>query len=102
MLTMVPVMTSFMPLSHTHLYLPFFMRLWEGFNSSVADDRFLDLLGALSERHVAGHLGPDGQEGNARWKEVGIFTTDEWNFLVSKALGSMRKYIQLYNVYPNN
>lgn len=89
MLTMVPVMTSFMPLSHTHLYLPFFMRLWEGFNSSVADDRFLDLLGALSERHVAGHLGPDGQEGNARWKEVGIFTTDEWNFLVSKALGSM-------------
>ena len=62
---MVPVLTSFLPPTHTHLYLPALFRLWEAFNSSVVDDRLIELVGDLSEEHVAGK---SVGEGGAEWK----------------------------------
>jgi proteasome activator subunit 4 len=85
---MVPVITSFVPPTHTHLYLPVLFRLWEAFNSSVIDDRLIELVGDLSEEHVAGKSGSAG-EGGAEWKDVGIWTENEWTMLIGKGLGSM-------------
>ncbi|KAF8922284.1 armadillo-type protein [Mucidula mucida] len=85
---MIPVITSFLPPSHTNLYLPALFKIWEGFNSSLIDDRFLHLAGHLSEEHVSG-LSGDAGEGGAKWKDVGIWCETEWDILVSKGLGSM-------------
>lgn len=65
-------------------------KLWEAFNSSVIDDRLLELCGDLSEEHIAASLG-DSEEGAVQWKDVGIWSEDEWTMLVGKALGSMSK-----------
>ncbi|KAI0762664.1 ARM repeat-containing protein [Fomes fomentarius] len=88
-LTMVPVLTSFLPPTHTQLYLPMVFKLWEAFNSSLLDDRFTELCGELAEEHVAGQFGEAGAEGTAQWKSVGIWSEAEWTFLIGKALGSM-------------
>ncbi|EPQ60983.1 hypothetical protein GLOTRDRAFT_53630 [Gloeophyllum trabeum ATCC 11539] len=88
-LTMIPVITSFMPPTHCPLYLPPLLKIWEAFNSTVVDDRLLELIGDLSEEHVAGKAGDAGEEGGAEWKDVGIWTQDQWTFLMGKALGSM-------------
>jgi len=90
-LIMIPVLTSFLPPTDTHLYLPSLFKIWEAFNSGVIDDRLLELCGDLSEEHVAGKFG-DAGEGGAEWKDVGIWTEAEWNILVGKGLGSMSKY----------
>ena len=86
---MTPVMVSFLPLTHTHVYIPTLFKLWEAFNSSVIDDRLLELCGELAEEHVSGRYGDAGEEGGAEWKDVGIWTESEWIVLVGKALGSM-------------
>jgi proteasome activator subunit 4 len=86
---MLPVITSFLPPSHTHLYLPSLFKIWEAFNSSVIDDRLLDLAGELSEEHVAGQAGLAGEEGGAVWKDVGIWSEAEWRVLLGKGLESM-------------
>ncbi len=88
---MIPVITSFLPPSHTNLYLPALFKIWEGFNSSLIDDRFLHLAGHLSEEHVSG-LSGDAGEGGAKWKDVGIWCETEWDILVSKGLGSMSEF----------
>ncbi|KAF8559342.1 hypothetical protein OG21DRAFT_1402974 [Imleria badia] len=88
-LTMVPVLTSFLPPSHPHLYLPLVFKLWEAFNSFSMDDRFLELAGNLAEEHVAGKAGKFGEEGGAQWKDVGIWSEQEWSLLVSKGFESM-------------
>lgn len=88
-LTMVPVLTSFLPPTHTQLYLPMVFKLWEAFNSSLLDDRFTELCGELAEEHVAGQFGEAGAEGTTQWKSVGIWSEAEWTFLIGKALGSM-------------
>ncbi|KAJ7596682.1 hypothetical protein C8J56DRAFT_918063 [Mycena floridula] len=87
-LTMIPVFTSFLPPARPHLYLPFLFKLWEGFNSSIIDDRLLEFAGYLSVEHVSGLAGDFGTDG-AQWKDVGIWSESEWTFLVSKGLGSM-------------
>lgn len=89
---MIPVITSFLPPTHTHLYLPSLFKLWEGFNSSVMDDRLLDLAGELSEEHVAGASGDAGEEGGAQWKDIGMWSQEEWTVLVGKGLGSMSMF----------
>ncbi|KAL4243149.1 BLM10 family protein [Abortiporus biennis] len=86
-LTMMPVMTSFFPPSHIHLYMPVLFKLWEAFNSNIIDDRLLELCGDLSEEHVAGKSGDT--EGGAEWKDVGIWSEEEWTVLIGKVLGSM-------------
>ncbi|KAL1709113.1 hypothetical protein EV121DRAFT_267575 [Schizophyllum commune] len=73
-------------LLHIEQYMPLVFKLWEAFNSSVLDDRFLELASELSERHVAGSAGP---EGGAPWKDIGIWTEDEWNLLIGKGFGSL-------------
>lgn len=83
---MIPVMTSFLPPTHVHLYLPALFKLWEAFNSAIVDESMLLLAGELSEEHVAGTA---GDEGGAQWKDVGIWTQEEWTVLIGKALGSM-------------
>ncbi|KAI8995384.1 ARM repeat-containing protein [Trametes punicea] len=88
-LTMVPVLTSFFPPSHSHIYMPVVFRLWEASNSSVIDDRFIELCGELTEEHVSGPHSEHGTEGAAEWKTVGIWTEAEWTFLMGKTLGSM-------------
>ena len=83
---MIPVLTSFLPPSHPHLYLPVIFKLWEAFNSFSMDDRFLELAGDLAEEHIAGNF---GEEGSAQWKDVGIWSAQEWSLLVSKGFESM-------------
>ncbi|ESK98497.1 membrane protein [Moniliophthora roreri MCA 2997] len=83
-LTMVPVLTSFLPPKNFRLYIPPLFKIWEAFNSSVLDDRLLELAGDLSKENLIGRAS-EGVE----WKDVGIWTDSEWNMLVGKGLGSM-------------
>ena len=86
---MIPVMTSFLPPTHTHLYLPAIFKVWEAFNSVLLDERLIEFMGELAEEHVAGVAGNAGLEGGAQWKDVGMWSNAEWTALMSKALGSM-------------
>ncbi|KAH9964279.1 hypothetical protein BC827DRAFT_1190239 [Russula dissimulans] len=88
-LTMMPVITSFLPPTHVHLYLPAIFKIWEAFNSTLLDDRLIEVMGELSEEHVSGTAGRAGAEGGAQWKDVGIWSETEWTVLMGKALGSM-------------
>ena len=88
---MIPVLTSFLPPTQIHLYLPALFKLWEAFNSSVVDDRLLELAGDLTEEHVSGTSGSLGEEDGAQWKDVGLWTEAQWNFLAGKGLESMSK-----------
>lgn len=90
-LTMIPVLTSFLPPTHTHLYLSAIFNIWEAFNSVLVDERLIEFVGELAEEHVAGNAGP---EGGAQWKDVGMWSEKEWTVLISKALGSMSTYLQ--------
>jgi proteasome activator subunit 4 len=94
---MVPVLTSFLPPTHTHLYLPAMFKIWEGFNSGIIDDRLLEMCGELSEDHVSGTAG-DAGEGGAPWKDIGIWTESQWATLVGKSLGSISKF--LFFIFP--
>lgn len=99
-LTMIPAITSFLPPTHTHLYIPALFKIWEAFNSAIVDDRMINLVGELSEEHVAGTAGDAGAEGGAPWKDVGIWTQEEWTVLIGKALGSMSmRPLPLIDIY---
>ncbi|KAH8835430.1 hypothetical protein DL96DRAFT_1675460 [Flagelloscypha sp. PMI_526] len=88
-LLVIPILTSFLPPTQTHLYIPVLMRLWEAFNSSIIDDRLLDFLGQIVEEHVAGKAGLVAPEGGAEWKDVGIWSSSEWNFIIGKGFNAM-------------
>lgn len=85
-------MSCFLPLTHTHTYLPTLFKLWEAFNSGVVNDWLLELCGDLSEEHVAGKFGDAGEDGGAEYQDVGIWTEDQWSILATKTLGAMSKY----------
>ena len=91
-LTMISVIASFLPPTNSSLYLEPLFRVWEAFNSSLMDDRMLELCGDLAEEYVAGKAG-DAGEYAAEWKDVGIWTEWQWNFLANKALSSMSTFI---------
>ncbi|KAG6837040.1 hypothetical protein H0H93_015903 [Arthromyces matolae] len=107
---------TFLPLSHPQTYLPMLFRIWESVNSYMYDERMLHFLSKLSEMHVdpsisdpnkIAELSDDERvegEGRPRWspdktktsadwsglfKDVGIFTEYEWQFLMCKCLASM-------------
>ncbi|KAH8835425.1 hypothetical protein DL96DRAFT_1702409 [Flagelloscypha sp. PMI_526] len=110
-------LTTFLPLTHPQLYLPMLFRVWESVNSYMYDERMLAFLAKLSELHVAPSASdprkvdalPDDarSEGEERpawalpadmkagpawsgiFKDVGMFTQDEWDFLMCKVLASM-------------
>lgn len=88
---MIPVITSFLPLTHTHVYISTLFKLWEAFNSSIVNDWLLELCGDLSEEHVAGKAGDAGEEGGAEYKDIGIWTEDQWVLLANKTLGAMSR-----------
>lgn len=67
-------------------------KLWEAFNSSVIDDRFLETCGELAEEHVSGQHGEAGEEGGAEFREVGMWSQAEWTVLVGKTLASMSMF----------
>ncbi|KAJ6501707.1 hypothetical protein C8R47DRAFT_1108448 [Mycena vitilis] len=89
MVGMFPVFVSFLPPTHIHLYLPTLLVFSKAFNSTIIDERILELAGELSEEHVSGAAGPAGEEGGAKWKDIGIWSEADWNFLVGKGLTSM-------------
>ncbi|KAJ7225864.1 hypothetical protein GGX14DRAFT_422660 [Mycena pura] len=89
MLGMFPVLVSFLPPTHTHLYLPTLLAFAKAFNSAIIEERILELAGELSEEHVSGAAGPAGEEGGAKWKDIGIWSEADWNFLVGRGLTSM-------------
>jgi proteasome activator subunit 4 len=87
---MIPVLTSFLPLTNSGSYLPALFKIWEAFNSSIVDDRMLELCGELAEEHVAGASGEAGQYA-AEWKDIGIWTQWQWDLLTGKCLSSTSK-----------
>lgn len=89
--TVMPVLTSFLPPTHTHLYLPALFKIWEAFNSHSIDERMIELMGTLAEEHVAGKAGDVGSEGGSQWKAVGIFSEEQFTVLIGKCLNSMSK-----------
>lgn len=86
---MTTVMTSFLPQTCADTYLPAIFKIWEAFNSASLDETFMELAGELSRDHVSGPDGQFGSEGAVRWKDVGIWTTEQWNLLTSKGLNMM-------------
>ncbi|KAF7339947.1 hypothetical protein MVEN_01912400 [Mycena venus] len=89
MVGMFPVFVSFLPPTHIHLYLPTLLAFSRAFNSTIIDERILELAGELSEEHVSGAAGLAGEDGGAKWKDIGIWAEADWNFLVGKGLTSM-------------
>lgn len=107
---------TFLPQTHPQSYLPMLFRVWESVNSYNYDERMLYFLAQLSEMHVDPNLSnparltelPDDArtEGEDRpnwpkddlkhtgpwegmFKDVGIFTEEEWNLIMVKCLASM-------------
>ncbi|KNZ79712.1 Proteasome activator complex subunit 4 [Termitomyces sp. J132] len=107
---------TFLPLTHPQLYLPMLFRIWESVNSYMYDDRMLHFLSELAEMHVDPSISdphkvarlPDDErvEGESRpkwseaetkvsenwpglYKDVGIFSENEWQFFMCKCLASM-------------
>ena len=83
---MIPVLTSFLPPTRPSDYMDVLFKIWEAFNSNVIDERFLEFFGNLAEEHVAGLANPDG---GVPWKDVGIWTSEQWSILISKCIPSM-------------
>ncbi|KAI0828367.1 hypothetical protein BC628DRAFT_1417934 [Trametes gibbosa] len=109
-------MLTFLPLSHPQSYLPMLFRVWESVNSYMFDDRMLQFLSKLAEMHVDPSVSnpqrieniPDDAksegEGRPKWprddletrwrwsglfSDIGIFSGDEWNFIMAKCMASM-------------
>jgi proteasome activator subunit 4 len=77
---MIPVITSFLPPVNPRSYIPAIFKLWQAFNSMVIDDRCLEFFGELAEEFV---------DSETEWKDVGIWTEEEWVFIAGKMLNSM-------------
>ncbi|KAL5534546.1 hypothetical protein ACEPAG_1009 [Sanghuangporus baumii] len=88
-LSIVPVLTCFIPLSRPQDYLSALFSIWESFNSNIVDERMIELMADLAEEHVSGLAGPLGIDGAARWRDVGIWTEKQWVVITGKCLGSM-------------
>lgn len=87
-------------------------RLWDAVNSYAYDERMLSFLSKLTEMHVDPSIShpkkidevPEdwGESPRVRWpkhdsiedwrglfKDVGIFTDDQWSYIMCKCLASM-------------
>ena len=87
-LNIIPVLTSFLPLCHAEEYLPAVFAIWEAFNSRLVDQRFVELVGCLAEEYVQGSKDGD----STQWKDVGMFTKDQWTFLMGKLMSTLGKW----------
>ena len=63
-------------------------------NSSVIDDRIIELLAQLAEMRVTENSDEAANDSKLKWNDVGIFSLQQWTTLVNKCLGSFRKYRQ--------
>lgn len=88
---MVPVLTSFLPPAQAHLYLPACFSIWKAFNSTLLDDRFIEMCGELSEEHVSAPIASEGEDFGMVWNGVGIWSQIQWNILVGKGLSSISR-----------
>ncbi|KAL5535214.1 BLM3_1 [Sanghuangporus sanghuang] len=107
---------AFLPQSHPQSYLPMLFRMWEAINSYNYDERMLNFLAQLAEMHVDPSVSdparietlPDDalseDEGRPNWKkddlshngswngiykDVGMFSEEEWSLIMVKCLASM-------------
>lgn len=87
-----------MPPTNTELYISPLFKLWEALNSVSMDERMLELAGDLSEEHVAGKAGIAGEAG-AEWKDIGIWTQEQWTLLVTKGLSAMSEFHPRFNYH---
>jgi proteasome activator subunit 4 len=112
-------MVAFLPISHPQSYLPMMFRLWQSVNSYAYDERMLHFLARLTEMHIdptvsdpkrinqipddarsEGEDRPqwdksdldDGNSWSGIYKDVGIFSDDEWSQLMCKTLASMGEF----------
>jgi proteasome activator subunit 4 len=85
--TVITLLTGFLPPTDAHLYLPILFKLWEALNSSQLDERLLDIFATLSQEHVAGASA--GIDGATPWKDVGIFTNEQWSRISRACLVAM-------------
>jgi proteasome activator subunit 4 len=93
-LTVVTLLTSFLPLTNASSYIPALFKIWEAFNSTYIDDRMVELLALLAEEHVAGK-GEDGY--GLPFNDVGIFEEVQWVRIMRACLGSMSKLFSAMN-----
>lgn len=49
----------------------------------------MELAGDLARDHVAGPESEFGSDGTAAWKDVGIWTAEQWSILTNKGLNMM-------------
>lgn len=114
-------MVTFLPISHPSSYLPAMFRIWQSLNSYAYDERMLQFLSRLAQLHVdpavsnpkrIKDIPDDAQsegEGRPDWdksdlnthnawsgiyKDVGIFSDDEWSQLMCKTLASMGAWLK--------
>jgi proteasome activator subunit 4 len=90
LLILVPVITSFLPPTHSSTYMPALFTIWRSFNSGVIDERIMERCAYLAEENLSIESG----DGNAAWKDVGVWTTEEWNFLIARGSGFMSTFFQ--------
>ncbi len=76
-------------------YLPALFTIFESFNSQIIDARMIELAGELAEEHVTGLAGDAGEQGMP-WRDVGVWTQDQWTFLMGKCLGTMSEFHVVY------
>ncbi|CAO1625770.1 unnamed protein product [Sympodiomycopsis kandeliae] len=103
----------FLPLNYPQTWLPAMFKYWETFNSHYVDEQMLHLLGRLAEYHLEGVSSASeaeheetsnidtaattngAKEGSPRaipdadaklWKDVGLFTKDQFAMIMTKAL----------------
>jgi proteasome activator subunit 4 len=81
-MVIIPVLTCFLPLYDTHLYLPFLFKVWEGLNSNVIDDSMLEFSGVLSEELISG-------DRCAETRDIGVWAESEWTLMIKKSFGSL-------------
>ncbi|PVF98837.1 hypothetical protein CPB86DRAFT_757643 [Serendipita vermifera] len=105
-------LVTFLPLSHPQYYLSMMFRLWEAVNSYAYDERMLHFLSRLAEMHVDPSISnpkrvdeipadwddsppvkwprhDSSEDWKGLYKDVGMFSDDEWNFIMCKCLISM-------------
>ncbi|GAA94209.1 uncharacterized protein L969DRAFT_375946 [Mixia osmundae IAM 14324] len=64
-------LVHFLPLSHPY-WLPMIFKLWEGFQSNIYEDQYLDLVARLGEKHLDPRLSNPARIDELREKAISI------------------------------
>ncbi|WFD01127.1 Proteasome activator BLM10 [Malassezia yamatoensis] len=83
------ILVHCLPLDGYQAWLPVMFRLWETFKSSLFDDQMLDLLARLAEHQANASLSTRTDSSTScPWKDVGLFTDDQYALIMTKCLRS--------------